>query len=173
MNQRTLKIALAASLALNLFAGAAGITAYLNRSAVEERVGGGARDRVRIPAMEVIETLEEPQRERVRAMLREAALAARPDFREARQARREAIALTESEAFDAAAVRSLLEQSRASELRGRARLEGDAVRVLSELDDEDRARMAVVLERHGPRLHQRNPDRAQSSQPEAREAAGS
>lgn len=156
MNQRTLKIALAASLALNLFAGAAGVTAYLNRSAATERVDETRPERVRIPAMEVIETLEPPQRERVRTMLREAALAARPDFREARQARREAIVLTESEAFDAAAVRTLLEQSRASELRGRARLEGDAVRVLSELNAEDRARMAVILMRHGPRHHQRD-----------------
>ena len=149
MNQRTLKIALAASLALNVFGAAAGVTAYLNRSAAEERVEQGRSERVRVPAMQAIDSLEESRRETVPATLRESALAARPDFQEARRARREAIARVEAETFDAAAVSALLEQSRASELRGRARLEAGAVRVLSDLTPEERARMSVLLMRHG------------------------
>ncbi len=156
MNKRSLMIVLAVSLALNLFAAAAAMTAYVNRATVQERIEQTRPDRVRIPAMEVVETLDESKREAVRTMLREAALAARPDFQEARQARRGAIALSEAEVFDATAVSALLEQSRASELRGRARLEGDAVRVLSELNAEERARMSVILMRHGPRHRQRS-----------------
>lgn len=157
MSRRTLMIVLAVSLALNLFAAAAAMTAYVNRATVQERIEQTRPDRVRIPAMEVVETLDESTRDAVRATLREAALAARPDFQEARQARRRAIALAEAETFDATAVSALLEQSRASELRGRARLEGDAVRVLSELNAEERARMSVILMRHGPR-HRRGED---------------
>lgn len=156
MNKRTLMIALAVSLAANLFVGAAAVTVYLNREAAEERVERTRSDRARIPTMEVVDSLDASRRESVRATLREAALAARPDFQEARQARRSAIALVEAEPFDAAAVSALLEQSRASELRGRARLEVEAVRVLSELDTEERARMSVILMRHGPRHRHRD-----------------
>jgi uncharacterized membrane protein len=101
-----------------------------------------------MPLMAVIDTIDPDRRGPVRAELRAAALSARPDFHEAREARRQAIALTESEDFDPAAVSVLLEQSRASELRGRARLEVEAVRILSELSPEDRARMSTLLRRH-------------------------
>lgn len=172
MNKRILMIALAVSLALNLFAAAAAMTVYVNRTTVEERIEKSRPDRVRIPAMEVVETLDEAKRDAVRATLREAALAARPDFQEARQARRQAIALAEAETFDATAVSALLEQSRASELRGRARLEGEAVRVLSELNAEERARMSVVLMRHGPRHRQRSEQTAPDRQAAAETPVG-
>ena len=165
MNKRTLMIALAVSLAVNLFAGAAALTVYLNHEAAEERVERPRPDRARIPTMEVVDGLDASRREGVRATLREAALAARPDFQEARQARRNAIALVEAEPFDAAGVSALLEQSRASELRGRARLEADAVRVLSELPPEERARMSVILVRHGPRHRHRDNGAEASERP--------
>ena len=148
MSNRALMIALAVSLALNLFAVAAGVTVWVTREVAEERVEDARSSRVRVPLMEVIDTIEPARREPVRAELRAAALSARPDFHEAREARRQAIALTESEDFDPAAVSALLEQSRASELRGRARLEVEAVRILSELSPEDRANMSTILRRH-------------------------
>lgn len=148
MNKRALMIALAMSLALNLFAVAAGVTAWVNREAAEDRIEDTRSSRARVPLMEVIDTIDSARRDSVRAELRAAALSARPDFHEAREARRQAIALTESDDFDPAAVGALLEQSRASELRGRARLEVEAVRILSELSPEDRARMSTLLKRH-------------------------
>ena len=148
MSNRALMIALAVSLALNLFAVAAGVTVWVTREVAEDRVEDARSSRVRVPLMEVIDTIEPARREPVRAELRAAALSAKPDFHEAREARRQAIALTESEDFDPAAVSALLEQSRASEFRGRARLEVEAVRILSELSPEDRARMSTLLKRH-------------------------
>jgi uncharacterized membrane protein len=167
MNNRALMIALAMSLALNLFAVAAGVTAWVNREAAEERIEDTRSGRERMPLMQVIDTIDPTRRESVRAELRAAALSARPDFHEAREARRQAIALTESDDFDPAAVSALLEQSRASELRGRARLEVEAVRILSELSPEDRARMSTLLKRHHRhgRRGEENPDRQTPASP--------
>src|SRR5690606_41550217 len=75
-------------------------------------------------------------------------LQARPDLEEARAARREAIALTRADQFDAVAVAALLERSRASEMRGRARLEAGAVETLSRLGPTDREALAPILSRH-------------------------
>jgi uncharacterized membrane protein len=51
--------------------------------------------------------------------------------------------------FDPAEVSALLEQSRAAELRGRARLEADAVGVLATLEPDDRAALSEILTRRG------------------------
>ena len=77
---------------LNLFAVAAGVTVWVTREVAEERVEDARSSRVRVPLMEVIDTIEPARREPVRAELRAAALSARPDFHEAREARRQAIA---------------------------------------------------------------------------------
>ena len=69
----------------------------------------------------------------------------------ARTARREAVARAGAADFDPVAVQSLLEQSRLAEMRGRARLEGDALAVLGSLSPADRAVMAPMLARRGSR----------------------
>lgn len=158
MSRRALMIALAASLALNLFAVAAGMTAWVNREAAQERIDDRRSGGDRVSPMQVIDTIDPARREQVRAELRAAALSARPDFQEAREARRRAVALAEAETFDPAAASALLEQSRASELRGRARLEAEAVRILSDLSAQDRARMSAILKRH---RHRHRADDAQ------------
>jgi len=96
MSNRALMIALAVSLALNLFAVAAGVTAWVSREAAEDRVEEVRSSRERMPLMAVIDTIDPDRRGPVRAELRAAALSAKPDFQEAREARRQAIALTES-----------------------------------------------------------------------------
>ncbi|MDP0947607.1 hypothetical protein, partial [Klebsiella pneumoniae] len=53
--------------------------------------------------------------------------------------------------FDPVAVASLLERSRASEMRGRARLESGAVETLNRLNPADRAALAPILSRHKSR----------------------
>jgi uncharacterized membrane protein len=167
LSSRTLRIALAASVALNLFAVAAGATVLIGRAKVEDRIEAQQRpQRDRPPTMTVVSRLSPEAQPRVKAALKAAALAARPEFDEARSKRREAVALASSETLDPARVSALLEQSRAAEIRGRARLEADAVRLLGTLEPADRAVLAEILNRRG-----RNGARDQRTQrPEARAA---
>lgn len=148
MSGRGLKIALAASVALNIFALAGGATAWVMAKRVGEATAEARRPGRSEPVWSVVETRPPEVRDRVRRELRATALEARPDFEEARAARRQAIEQTRSDSFDAVAVAALLERSRASEMRGRARLESGAVETLSRLGPEDRAALAPILSRH-------------------------
>jgi len=149
MSPRTLKIALAVSVALNLFAVAGAGTAWVTRARVDERVQDQRRPGREGSMREIVASLDPAVRERVKTTLRASALAARPDFEEAREARREAIALTRGPQLDPPAATALLERSRAAEMRGRARLEQDAVGLLTTLDAKDRQALGVILNRHG------------------------
>lgn len=166
MNAKTLKIALAASVALNLFAIGGGVAAWVTRDGVEKRAEEQRRSGRQPPVMAVIDGLEPPVRDRVRAALRASALAAKPDFEEARTARREAIELARSPGFDAAAADVLLERSRTAEMRGRARLEQDATILLDSLDVADRQALSPILSRHGGRDRARR-DREDRNAPHA------
>lgn len=149
MTARTLKIALAASVALNLFAVAAGATLLVGRANVERRIEAQHRAPRDNSLMAVVSGLDPEVRDRVRAILRASALAARPDFEETRLKRREAISMSRSASFDPVRVAALLEQSRAAELRGRARLEADAVALLATLEPDDRVALSEILTRRG------------------------
>ncbi|WP_332656232.1 periplasmic heavy metal sensor [Brevundimonas sp.] len=149
MNSSTLKIALAASVALNLFALAAGATLLVGRADVERRIEAQHRPPRDRSFMTVVEGLDPAVRDRVRETLRTSARAAHPDFEETRLKRRQATALARSSDFDPAKVSALLEESRAAELRGRARLEADAVAVLATLEPDDRAALSEILTRRG------------------------
>ena len=148
MNGRGLKIALAASVALNIFAVAGAGAAWMAAKRVKEATAEARQPGRSEPVWSVVEARPPAVREQVKRELRATALEARPDFEEARAARREAIALTRSDQFDAVAVAALLERSRASEMRGRARLESGAVETLSRLEPADRAALAPILSRH-------------------------
>lgn len=148
MSVKGLKIALAASVALNIFALVGGGTAWLMAKRVEEATVAGRTPGRSEPVWSVVEARPPAVREQVKRELRATALEARPDFEEARAARREAIALTRSAQFDPVAVAALLERSRASEMRGRARLEAGAVETLGRLKPADRAALATILSRH-------------------------
>ena len=158
MNPNTLKIALAASVALNLFAVAAGVTVMVGQARVENRVESQHRG-PRIPFRTMLESMDPTVRDRVRQELRATAMASRPDFDEARTARRAAIAAAAAQPYDSDQVRTLLEQSRDAESRGRSRLENDAVTVLGTLDVEDRRAMSVILARSSGRNGHRAEDR--------------
>ena len=62
MSNRALMIALAVSLALNLFAVAAGVTAWVSREAAEDRVEEVRSSRERMPLMAVIDTIDPDRR---------------------------------------------------------------------------------------------------------------
>lgn len=168
MTSKSLKIALAVSVALNLFAVAGGVTYVVNRDRIERRIEDQRRPGREGPLAEVLADLDPAVRQRVRTSLRDSALAARPDFEAARAARREAIDVAGQPTLDAARVESLLEQSRAAEMRGRTRLENGAVAVLATLTPEERKALAPILQRkgaarraaaHGPE-HRQPDDRA-------------
>lgn len=149
MSPKALKIALVASVALNLFAVAAGVTLFVTRAQVEQQVEAQRRPaRVGSP-MRLIDQLDPTVRERVRDAMRASALAARPDFEEARLKRRQAVEMGRSATFDPVRARTLLEESRNAEIRGRARLETDAVALLATLEPDDRQALSEILARRG------------------------
>jgi uncharacterized membrane protein len=97
----------------------------------------------------MLRDLDPETRDRVNTALRASALAARPDFEEARRLRREALVGVTAPDFDPAVVAAALERSRAAELRGRKRIEDDALALMATLAPEDRARLAPILTRSG------------------------
>ena len=147
MNPGTLKIALAVSFALNLFAVAAGVTVFVTRDEVEKQVEAQQPPTRIASPMRLIDRLDPAVRERVRDTMRASALAARPDFEEARLKRRQVIDMGRSASFDPVRAAALLEESRNAELRGRARLEADAVALLATLGPDDRQVLSEILTR--------------------------
>jgi uncharacterized membrane protein len=160
VSPKTLKIALAASVALNLFGIATVGTIWVAHERAERRIEAQQRPARTGSTMSLIGQLSPEVRQRVRQTLKASALAAKPDFEEARSKRRAAIELSASPQFDPARVRALLGESRAAELRGRARLEADSVQLFGTLSPEDRAVLSQILSRRGktaPRDRQDGP----------------
>ena len=149
MTSKTLKIALAVSVALNVFAAAGAVTYVVNRDRIERKIEDQRRPGREGPLAEVLADLDPAVRDRVRSALRESALAARPDFEAARAARREAIDVAGQPTLDALRVQTLLDQSRAAEMRGRTRLENGAVAVLGTLTPDERKALTPILQRKG------------------------
>ena len=176
MTSRSLKIALAISVALNVFAAASVAAVWVARDKIEHRIAETHKSGRSEPVWDVIERMDPAVRDKVKSQLRAAAMQARPDFEEARAARREAIALTGGETFDPVAVAALLERSRASEARGRSRLETGAVETLNQLSPADRKALAPILSRHKAKREARKPEKAAKpvapAAPAAAEAAG-
>lgn len=151
MTARVLIIALAVSVAVNLFAVATGVTLLVQMGRQTDRVTSEARAARDLPVGSILEALDPDVRDRVRASRRQSALAARPDFREARRKRREAVERAAADRFDSAVVQALLVESRQAELRGRARLEADALTLLETLEPADRRIVAQMLTGRGAR----------------------
>lgn len=149
MSNKTLKIALAVSVALNLFAVAGGVAYGVSRAQMERKIEAQNNTGRQGGFAEMLASLPPDVRDGVHDRLRAAALAARPDFEAARAARRQAIETAGAPTYDAARVQALLEQSRAAELRGRTRLENEAIAVLGGLTPEQRKAMSPILQRKG------------------------
>lgn len=167
-----LKIALAASVALNIFVVVGGGTAWVLSRKAEEQALEARKPGRSEPVWTVVEALPAAVRDQVKGELRASALEARPDFEDARAARREAIALTASDRFDAVAVAALLERSRASEMRGRARLEAGAVETLGRLTPENRKALAPILSRHKSKTRDKGDATAKKVVEQTRETPG-
>lgn len=149
MKSRTLIIvlgvALAVSVAVNLFAATAAWTALNGQQRIEQRMEGRGHDDHRPSTSELLESLTPETRDRVRQALRAAGMAARPDFQQARELRRQAVAAAAAEPYDQARVAELLSQSRAAERSGREKLEADALTILGTLSPADRAAFSRIL----------------------------
>ena len=152
MNTRTLAIvlgaALAVSVAVNVFAATAAYTALSGQDRIERRIDDRAREDRRPPTRELVSALSPDVRDRVRQALRQAGMAARPDFQQSRELRRQAIAAAAAEPYDAARVGAFLDQSRAAEVRGRERMEDDALVILGTLEPADRVAFSRILNRN-------------------------
>lgn len=153
MSPRALKIGLAISVAINVLVICAVVAAGF---VVSARWPQERHDGRRHGAMAIVGALGPEQEQQVRERLRAAALEARPDFRAAREARREAIALAQAEPMDAAAVTAALARSREAEQRARTRLEAGMVEALAGLDAEGRRQLAPLLARRGPEVRRRH-----------------
>lgn len=149
MKARTLQIALAVSVALNLFAAVAGVSLWVGLSKEQDRIEAQHRSPRTRSTLMLIDQLDSAERDRVRTTLRASAMAAKPDFEEARLKRRQAVEMGRSATFDAARAEALLAESRTAELRGRARLEADAVALLGTLEPDDRRALSEILTRRG------------------------
>ena len=147
MTSRSLKIALAVSVALNVFAAAAVGAVWVARDKIEHRIAEAHKPGRGESVWDVVERMDPAVRDQVKAQLRAAAMQARPDFEAARAARREAIAAAGAPTLDPTRVDALLVQSRAAEMRGRARIEAGAVAVLATLSPDDRKALAPLLQR--------------------------
>ncbi len=140
-----LGIALAVSVGINLFAATAAVTALSGQKKIERALEDRRSGERRPSTRELLASLDPEVRREVRRGLREAGLAARPDFQAARQARAEAVEAARAEPFDRVRVEALLATSREAEARGRARLERDALAILETLEPGDRRIVAAIL----------------------------
>ena len=148
-NARSLKVALAVSVALNLFAVAGGVTVWVTKSKADDRIHASRSAGREASFREIVRDMDPAVRDRVTARFRASAMAAKPDFEQSRTARREAIELSKAETFDPVAVATLLDQSRAAEIRGRTRLERDAIAQLATMDLKDRQALSAIFSRRG------------------------
>ncbi len=167
MTERSLKRLLAVSLVLNLFligAGAGG--SYMAVRALREKAQNHAPPPP--PVLEVANKLKEPENSRLREVMRDAALEAAPDFKQAREARRKAVELASAATFDQKAVQAEVERARSAEIAGRRKLESALLNFMSGLSAEERAQVAPVLRRIGVRKSKApRPDRPHQGGAEA------
>lgn len=151
MTARTLAIvlgvALAVSVAVNLFAATAAYTTLRGQDRIEQHRGDRDRNERRGSSRELVANLSPGVQSRVRQSLHDAGMAARPDFQQARELRRQAVTAAATEPFDTAHVEALLEQSLAAEVRGRSRLEAATLPIFASLDPADRAAFAPIFNR--------------------------
>jgi uncharacterized membrane protein len=145
----SLKVALAVSVALNLFAVAGGVTLWVTKTKAEDKIEAAQAPGREASFREIVAGMDPEVRQHVRSTLRASAMSSRPDFEASRAARRQAVELMRGPTPDAAAANALLDQSRAAEMRGRARLEHDATALLATLEPKDRQALAVILSRRG------------------------
>lgn len=150
MTSSRIKIALAASLALNLFvigavAGSAGMQARLTKKAPESSTRGNTSALIR--AAEVLPTAK---REQYIARLKTEGENAQSDFKAARAARVRASEMIAAPNYDLPRISALLAEARTHDVRARTRFETAVIEFAATLTPEERK---VLGERLSPSYH--------------------
>jgi uncharacterized membrane protein len=166
MTSSRIKIALAVSLALNLFvigavAGSAGMQARLTKKAPQSSTRGNTSALIR-----AAEVLPEAKRQQYIARLKTEGENAQADFKAARAARVRASDMIAAPNYDLAGISALLAEARTHDVRARTRFETAVIEFAATRTPEERK---VLGERLCPSYHQPSPPKpAQSPQPQAR-----
>ena len=138
---RLIKVLLIVSIALNLFLLCAGVVVGV-QGARMFREGMQAREPM---VMRATRALPEEERVLLRQMMRERAVAAAPDMRAAREARREAARLIAQHDYDPTAVAAALARARESDAKARSEIDAAVVGFLPKLDPQSREALAGAL----------------------------
>ena len=141
MERRQLIVVLVASVVLNVFLVGAAV-AYLM---LGPKLGHASHAHAQ--AIAAAERLDPEHRQPYRQMLKQQGRAAKPLFREAKLARRDAASLFAAQTYDRAAVAAALDRSRRAEFQGRAQLENAMLDFAAGLTPRERAALAVTLRR--------------------------
>lgn len=147
-SQRTLTVALVASVALNLFV----IGAVVGGVVVGHRVREVAqvRDGARQPLWRAADGLSPEHQRAYRQLLQAEAGGVGGQMRQARQARREAWSGLTAQPLDGPAISRRLAEARALEMTARAGVEDRIVAFAATLSPAERAELAKGLARSGP-----------------------
>lgn len=136
-----LKLALAASAALNLFV-VGTVVGALATSAKAAREQGQPRGPT---VWSAAQSLPEPARSGLRRIVQAQVDAVRPVIREARSKRRVAFGLITANSFDAPAIAGRLAEARATEAKVRDQLDEAVLAYVATLPPDQRARLAGPL----------------------------
>jgi uncharacterized membrane protein len=138
MSGRLAKILLAASLVLNLFfIGAMGGVMIIRHRALARTD----------PLLSAADALAPAQRDAFRAMIASQLASIRPQMRDARQARRQAMARIESDPFDRADAGANLARARTDDAAARGRIEESILNFAATLSPRQRAAFVGGLRR--------------------------
>jgi len=138
MSGRALKIGLAASLVINVFAiGALAGVIYVRSLQPPARAPGNPN-----PMVRAADVLSPAQQAAFRQMLRQQVAQDRPTMRDSRQAKRRMLDQIAAPTFDQAAVSASLAQARADDIAVRTHLEEGVVNFAANLSPADRAAFA-------------------------------
>lgn len=151
MNERGKGLALAVSVILNVVLIAAVVAGlWMAREAWRDRV-----ERRGPPLYVAARSLPKADQDKLRNDMREAALSARGDFRQAREQRRKAAELAAAPSYDRVAVLAALRAANAAEMRGRGKLDDRLTTLFDSLSPQARKTLAPGFEHHSRRLRER------------------
>jgi uncharacterized membrane protein len=155
MTPRGLKIALTASVLVNVFLlAAAGTTGVLCRRELDARLERGAA------LYAAASKLDPKVQQQLKEAMRAQAPSVRPDFDAARAARRRASQLAGAPVLDRKAVEAALAEGRAAEGRGKVKVEGKLLDFMQSQPDQVRIALAPALAARrlfGPRPDDKGP----------------
>jgi len=143
MNPNVWKVALAVSLAVNLFVIGIGVGAWGQK----HRMDGMRRGPAGNPMMRLSEQLSPDKQQAFRQRMREVAIANQADARVSREARKTLVEVFSAPTFDAAAATQALAAVRQAETAGRTGMEAAMVDFAKGLNADERKALAQNLAR--------------------------